>query len=575
MHAHEGFHNIFGGVDEYADAKVPYREVHNDQGIMSNNPFDESTRDESKIMHPGEDGQYGTKDDIHYIAYHENVGLRDRNLAHIEDIIAQSRQTEGNWQTASQTAVDAHEQDFKSQQEDRRKKYDYEQQVGKTLPTMDDLHSYQDLDGVTQVWHEGEAWQVRKLLGDEGESVYFFNESGDTKGFSRDEFDGKAHQTRTGESAETETAGDLQGAQKIASPNDSQLDETGADSKAGDDEKERSLLDDLLSVFGLGSAPKSLDPDSPDYDKKTAKRVREMEEEGSSVAAEILRLESDPEKRAELAHHFDVLHQLTKLPVGELTTDQLKSVVVVNHALVKQYKADETLLRRVVGESEIGSWFRGEEYIGKKDGEPQFKDVDQSRTSGSIGLAQNTQGMSVQDMISVLGLDYNDDTYVTKTADGYEAKDSVFFVETTMTSEMVENAKVPVGSDVYSRIEEMAKSDPQAKELLDQIRSDDIGKEDGDQGHGRDGLNAFTGVGITAPSDRLRGGRHAVAPELKMYEKSSLPAGSKLYHQTNDGTPILVAEYKQSGDGRYYWEVSSGLPPELREKADQLEKGSG
>ena len=26
VHAHEGFHNIFGGVDEYADAKVPYRE---------------------------------------------------------------------------------------------------------------------------------------------------------------------------------------------------------------------------------------------------------------------------------------------------------------------------------------------------------------------------------------------------------------------------------------------------------------------------------------------------------------------------------------------------------------------
>ena len=73
-------------------------------------------------LYPGEDGQYGTKDDIHYIAYHENVGLRDRNLAHIEDIIAQSRQTEGNWQTASQTAVDAHEQDFKSQQEDRQKK---------------------------------------------------------------------------------------------------------------------------------------------------------------------------------------------------------------------------------------------------------------------------------------------------------------------------------------------------------------------------------------------------------------------------------------------------------------------
>ena len=107
--------------------------------------------------------------------------------------------------------------------------------------------------------------------------------------------------------------------------------------------------------------------------------------------------------------------------------------------------------------------------------------------------------MSVQDMISVLGLDYNDDTYVTKTADGYEAKDSVFFVETTMTSEMVENAKVPVGSDVYSEIEEIAKSDPQAKELLDQIRSDDIGKKMAIQGHGRDGLNAFTGVGITAP----------------------------------------------------------------------------
>ena len=60
-----------------------------------------------------------------------------------------------------------------------------------------------------------------------------------------------------------------------------------------------------------------------------------------------------------------------------------------------------------------------------------------------------------------------------------------------------------------------------------------------------------------------------------MYEESSLPAGSKLYHQTNDGTPNLVAEYKQSGDGRYYREVSSGLPPELRERADKLAKGSG
>lgn len=571
VHAHEGFHNIFGGLDEYEDSRVPTRETHEDRGIMSNNVHDTSKTDSDRILHPGEDQIEGNlkphpddsnqtiNDDVFYSEYHEDVGLRERNIQHIQSIIEGSRQSEGNWQQAPQSTIDAHNQEFEQSQQDRRLKYEHELQIGRSIPTIEEIASYDDFTGVTEVWDEGEAWTVRRLFGDEGQSALLFNEDGDIRQYSAEEVD----------------AGNHLGVQST----DSQIQDSGLEQTAElpvsiEVETKPSLLDGIKSFFGMGSpslSPQALDSGNGiESDPVVSSILSQMDSDGSTVAAEVLRSVSDPESKRELAQHFVVLHELTKRPVESLTTDELISVVRANHALVQQYQVHDTKMRRVVGEGEIGGWLKGTKRDWHEDGTYTDYEVDRSTTSGSIGMASNTEGMAVQDIVSVLGLDYNDDGYVRQDDGRFTAKETAFFLETPMTTEIMEKAKVPVGSDVYGRIEDLAKTDSQAAELLERIKADDIGKSKDESGTGRGALNPFTGVGITAPSERLAGGRHTIAPELKISGRVSIPEGAQLFHQTSDGNPVLVGVYRQDHDGRRYWEISSDCPVEFRARFEEL-----
>jgi hypothetical protein len=164
---------------------------------------------------------------------------------------------------------------------------------------------------------------------------------------------------------------------------------------------------------------------------------------------------------------------------------------------------------------------------------------------------------------------YEGSRYVTQfgeDGESYEAAESLFYVETRMTSQMMENTYVPLGGDVYSRLAELAKTDSQVAELLGRAAPFEV------EGSKRGPMQPYTSLGVTAPSDRLPDGRYALAPELMIAERISLLVGAQIFHQTKNGSPILVAEYKQNHEGGRYWDVSADCPEKYRVNFEQLAK---
>ena len=82
---------------------------------------------------------------------------------------------------------------------------------------------------------------------------------------------------------------------------------------------------------------------------------------------------------------------------------------------------------------------------------------EKATVGGCIGDAKNTEGLSGSQMVEVLGLDYDDKTYVTKKADGtFEPVQDVMFIETPLTKDMGAHAKITVDQSVMAHIVRMA-----------------------------------------------------------------------------------------------------------------------
>jgi hypothetical protein len=105
-------------------------------------------------------------------------------------------------------------------------------------------------------------------------------------------------------------------------------------------------------------------------------------------------------------------------------------------------------LTKIIPEGQVGGFLVGE--MVDKEG----KTRKMTKMAGDIGNSANTEGMTAEEKVGYLGLDYDEKSYVERKADGTvevkeEVKKRLYQVEQAATEEQVENAQVPMGHDMY------------------------------------------------------------------------------------------------------------------------------
>jgi len=287
--------------------------------------------------------------------------------------------------------------------------------------------------------------------------------------------------------------------------------------------------------------------DPTKQDAKVEEVIAGFDKSGQKAAVEALRkLAPDTQAQLQLAHDLAVFHTIIDKPTAQITDSELKSLVNAHQALMQSTGGEDVILRKFVSD-------------GAAQGMMAKKDQKQT-ISGCVGDKKNTDGLTGAEAIKALGLDYDDKTFVNSNGDGtFSAKEDAFFIEFTATKEIKAKAQITVTEDLYSRIAELAKSDPKAAELMTRL------KPHGGAEGGTGGANPYTGTGGTAAGDRLGKGEGATINQemhiggtwddttKKMRDVPVLPDGTKMYKLGADGKPVLWATYQADADGKGNW----------------------
>jgi hypothetical protein len=189
--------------------------------------------------------------------------------------------------------------------------------------------------------------------------------------------------------------------------------------------------------------------------------------------------------------------------------------------------------------------------------------TDTPTTIGSVADSRNTEGLTPAQIVQVLGLDYNNSPYVTGNADGsFTPVDQLFYIEAPTTQQMVDAVQVPLHADIRARMAALAENNATVAHVL--ARSQDL-----NPGFYGDAMDPFTGMGFTAPGERLPGGQVTLNQELKA-SPVSIPSGSQIFQQLPSGQNVLIATLVQDFDGTRHWVISGDCPAEMRPRFDQL-----
>jgi hypothetical protein len=202
---------------------------------------------------------------------------------------------------------------------------------------------------------------------------------------------------------------------------------------------------------------------------------------------------------------------------------------------------------------------------------------------GSVGVKSNTTGMTAPQVQDTLGLDYTQtdkktgrsaNPYFSPQPDGtWRGKDTVNVVETPITREMADEAKIPLDKDVRSFAEAQtkdpnasAKDKADAQKVLDNSRERNrertkVNEGTPDEYERSNPWNPYAGTGATMPSARRRpDGDVSVNQELQMMDRKDLPVGAKQLTVDKDGKEKVTAVVKErtnptTGAKEKYWEA--------------------
>lgn len=194
---------------------------------------------------------------------------------------------------------------------------------------------------------------------------------------------------------------------------------------------------------------------------------------------------------------------------------------------------------------------------------------------GSVGDPQNTEGLTAAEKVEVLGLDYDDTSYVQPNGSGgFDPVDELFFMDSDFSDGMKGAARIPVDEALH--VFAQTSTDPEIMALLPKLMRRDATYDETPLGAVRDTTDPYTGTGGTAPGDRLSGGlvrtnQERMIPTGGGYFGEPYGTGTQIKYQAPDGTVIVVATFIEL-PGRSIVQLNPDLPADLRARfADKFD----
>jgi hypothetical protein len=289
---------------------------------------------------------------------------------------------------------------------------------------------------------------------------------------------------------------------------------------------------------------------------------------GSDAAvAALRRLDGDPRAQAELARDLSTYQQLLKrrpeleaqngqiskayeaLSPAELTSWMEAHVALSRNVLDNP----DARLRKVIGDDQVSDMLSMQ-----RGGKP----VDQTRIGGSVGDAANTDGLSAQETIRTLGLDYADKgatPYLEKGPNGtLVPKDELFYVDTPMTQNLADEYKVPTHSGLRLMAKYMADADSEVAQDFMRLTKPHRHKMDA-SGRVADSADPLNLMGGTAPGPRLDNALPSINQEAHLKSAREIAAGATMNYRGKDGDFSLATYGIDAKTKLGSWAPNTGL----------------
>jgi regulator of protease activity HflC (stomatin/prohibitin superfamily) len=250
-------------------------------------------------------------------------------------------------------------------------------------------------------------------------------------------------------------------------------------------------------------------------------------------------------------------------------SDEEKTAILKGHSLLLNQRVPGATIRKVVPEADAQKNLTQQRPYGS---DPSI--------GGSVGVAGNTKGLTAPQIQDSLGLDYsqydttkdphkkkNLNPYYTRQSDGtYSPANKVTVVQTPMTQEMVDEAKVPMDRTLREHAKAMADAgDPDAKKVYDNsfernVERTKVNAGTPDEYERRNPWNPFAGTGATQTGRRRPDGEKTVNEELQMQNRKNLPVGARQIDIDERGNETVTGEVRErqnstTGSTERYWQA--------------------
>jgi hypothetical protein len=286
----------------------------------------------------------------------------------------------------------------------------------------------------------------------------------------------------------------------------------GGAAKAGDEEKEK-ILAEIKAQIG---------------DKK-----------GQKTAGNAIADAGGIDEQLQLAEHLLHFKSLTHKPVTEFTAQDYDALVIAVTAISEAQKKQGLQIRKFIPDDQAEQYLT----MGRKN------DKGQATISGSVGDANNSQGMNLDETARALGLDYKNSPYLAHEGEGkYATVGKGLFIEFPATQKhMDDHLRVPLDPQVRAELKKRADTGDKKAQALYEGSIDQ-------QAGSRDVADPFTGKGMTAPGMRYGAQGSTINIEHNMTRATdgsfgTIPHGAEMRALDEDGKERVVAVYQEDASG--------------------------
>ena len=279
--------------------------------------------------------------------------------------------------------------------------------------------------------------------------------------------------------------------------------------------------------------------------------------DGGANASMITDYVLDMETAQERLNAVNVLQEAYELQttthVSEMSSSDLETLVQ-SHMMFDAAFQESDVLRKVVSEDAMsGLW---QDYHGNESRTPVV--------GGSVGPAENTDGLTAPETVSALGLDYRQtdpdrpSPYVTESGGRYQSVESLLYTDTPLTEDMKSSAQIPVDQSIIDFA--MAHDDPVIRAFAETRYTTGQETQEAPIGGLQTSLNPFTGNGMTMPTSWLDNPTVVPNQEYTMGYTGVAP-GTQWYGLDDRGNRVVVLTYNGPSDVAHApYTRSQGIP---------------